>query len=52
MSTGNRNVNEGRVSSKWLECVGKGSEWSPETLSSVASFMRQMLTGAFECQAR
>lgn len=33
---------------QWL----KGSEWSQERLPSVASFMRQMLIGAFVCQAQ
>lgn len=51
MSPGNPNVNEVvRVprAGQWL----KGSAWSQERLPSVASFMRQMLTGAFACQAQ
>ena len=52
LNTGNPDKNRGRVSSKWSERGGKGSEWSRESLPSVASFMRQMLAGAFACQAQ
>lgn len=54
MSPGNPNMNEAEEvvraprAGQWL----KGSEWSQERLPSVASFMRQMLTGAFVCQAQ
>lgn len=52
LNTGNPDKNGGRVSSKWSECGGKGSEWSRENLPSVASCMGQMLAGAFACQAQ
>lgn len=51
-STGNPNVDEGRASGKRSKRVGKGSEWGQETLSSVASFMRHTLAGAFEYQTQ
>lgn len=52
LNTGIPDKNGGRVSSKWSERRGKGSERSWESLASVASFMRQTLAGALACQAQ
>lgn len=56
LSTRNTNMNDRGASSEWLQRRGKGGRQdevrSQETLSSVASFMRQMLTGASACQAQ